>query len=172
MPVQVGLTKEQIIRKFDEGVEPSIPSKEPFQSFSKLVSKLVGVLIDLGLPFPLWLVVSDPRKTVFTRQNVAQLNPGQSIDLSFQARNKGFLVLNTIEVAPQDALAYEALRIEFIERNRENNVDFSTDKGNEAGFWKFSKRILFDESTFTVRLTNTDLFGLIAVSFFFEGWEI
>lgn len=167
----LGFSKQAIMEKFEREIKADVPTREPFYAFSNTISAVIRFIIDLGIPLPFWLFVADPRKRNFSRQGVVQLQPQQSVTISFKARQKGHLVLDEIEIAPEDALAFDALRIEFFEKRRENNIDYSEDQGREVGFWKISKKVLFDESVFSIRVTNTDQFGLCVFSLLINGWE-
>lgn len=174
MPIieQQGLNREDILRRIDKAAAVS-PGMEPVHGFVATVKGLVNTLIDLGVPFPLWMLFHDPRRPSFTRQGVRQLQPGTSDTFTFKAREHGYLILDGIEIAPQDGLSYETLRVEFFISGVENSIDYSTPgDGSEPGIWKFSKQVLWDnKKEFKVVVSNSDGFGINAYSFLFMGRE-
>lgn len=138
---RLGLTKAAAVKHWDEENRATIkavaPSSDPDFYVARPLRSLVGWLVRMGLPYPFWTMLAHPARTVFSRQNVFTLQPSQVVNFSFKARSKGYLILGDIEVAPQDALAYTAIRIEFLLNNQRNSPEYSAHPGQEGGLWKY-----------------------------------
>jgi hypothetical protein len=169
--IELGTTAQEVRDRIERFVSV-VDSKEhePRMWFARAVAKVAGALVDLGIPPP-WQIIPAPGRANFSRQCVRNLQPNGYDVFSFKARKKGYLIINDIEVAPEDALGYDMLRVEFHIKGKRNLPTFQI-PGPEPGMWKFRKRLLYDDEEFLVKVINTDQFGIVTYAAYFNGWEV
>jgi hypothetical protein len=135
-------------------------------------AKILGLLEELGITYPIDFSSPPADVQVAARQGRVMLQPaGSSIGnsmgvlqdnkcLTFKAREKGFLVIDSLDIIMEDPIA-EGFTIKYVfDGSQTNSIQYQIDNSiAEPGHWKFNRIVLADTGSLQVCVINPNAYA-------------
>lgn len=137
------------------------------------VEKLIyAILQDFGIDYPLDFVVKPPDLYDISRQGTFIIPPNDSVELTFKARDKGFLVIEKLDFVAEDPIANQCTFAYKFNRTV-RSFQYQEDKSiTEEGKWKLNSAVIDNGMTLTAVITNPHLYAQAIVSMEADMWMI
>lgn len=170
---EMGLTKQEILDRVDRiANELKPPTRGPFEWVRGVFRSVANLLLDLGVPYPLALIISSPVRDNWHRGGMIYMAPSEVVDISFCARRSGILVFDEISLIPVNPVASWFIDVKYFFDSIQNSIDMSCDKTKEKVGFAYRKRTIRDQRSMTIRITNTSPCAMAIVCVRISGWEL
>lgn len=150
-----------------------------------LERRIIAILAELGIDYPLDFDKPSPDVEVFHRQGTITLEPDGSDDggspatetdkrcFTFKARDSGFLILDNLDLIMEDPIAQDFTLEYKFDSEQVNSINYQEDQSDtELGHWKFGRIVLADSGSLSICVTNPNANASGVFSIEASGWKL